>query len=541
MKQTSSPGHPVVRSTSSPAAMAEAPSRRSAPAVARGKPPRRLKFFVDGAWQESKTTKLLPVTNSSTGEVMAETPSCTLEEVNAAVDCAAATFPSWRDTPITQRVQVMFNYKAILEKHVDELATLLSTEMGKTLAEARGDVIKAIEVVELACAVPVTMQGRSLMNVSTGYDTVSYREPLGVFVGIAPFNFPAMIPMGWMIPLAITTGNTYVLKAASYVPQTAMRMTELLVEAGLPKGVVNLVTASRNESEPLLKHPQVRGVTLVGSKKIGLHVYKTAAAEGKRVQALTEAKNHALVLRDAPIVATAQRIINSAFGCAGERCMALPAVCVEEPIHDELVETIVELSKQRKMGPAWLPDTELGPLVTEEHRQSVHEWVDKGIKEGAELILDGRDAVVPGYEGGYFMGPTIFDNVTPEMRVGIDEIFGPVLSIKKVKDFEEGMQEMNSSEFANGSSIFTLSGVHAREFARRTDGGMVGVNVGIPVPISVFPFCGHKNSFYGDLHVMGTDGIAFYTETKAVTSHWFDEKELKGAKVGTWEGTISRK
>jgi malonate-semialdehyde dehydrogenase (acetylating)/methylmalonate-semialdehyde dehydrogenase len=502
--------------------------------------PKKLKFFLDGEWQDSTSGNYMPVSNSSTGEVMAEAPRCSLEEVNAAVESAAAAFPGWRDTPITVRTQLMFRYKAVLEQHVDELGILLSTEMGKTLAEARGDVLKAIEVVELACAAPVIMQGSSLMNVSTGYDTVSYREPLGVFVGIAPFNFPAMIPMGWMLPLALVTGNTYVLKAASLVPQTAMRMVELLVEAGLPKGVMNLVTASRHEGEPLLKHPMVRGVTLVGSKKIGLHVYKTASAEGKRVQALTEAKNHALVLRDAPIMASARRIINSAFGCAGERCMALPAICAEEQIADELVSTIVDLSKKLQMGPAWLAETQLGPMVTDEHRQGVFGWVEKGIEEGAELILDGRDAVVPGYEGGFFMGPTVFDNVTPEMRVGIDEIFGPVLAIKRVKDFEEGIAEMNSSEFGNGSSIFTLSGVHAREFSRRTDGGMVGINVGIPVPISVFPFCGHKNSFYGDLHCMGTDGVAFYTETKAVTTHWFDEAEMKGAKVATWEGTITR-
>jgi malonate-semialdehyde dehydrogenase (acetylating)/methylmalonate-semialdehyde dehydrogenase len=518
-----------------------AASAGASPSIATGKgAPKKLKYFMDGAWQESKTTKLLPITNSSTGELMAEAPSCTLDEVNACVESAAEAFPGWRDTPITQRVQMMFRYKAVLESHVDELATLLATEMGKTLAEARGDVLKSIEVVELACALPVTMQGRSLMNVATGYDTVSYREPLGVFVGIAPFNFPAMIPMGWMVPLAIATGNTYVLKAASLVPQTAMRMVDLLMEAGLPKGVLNLVTASRNESEPLLRHPMVRGVTLVGSKKIGLHVYQTAAAEGKRVQSLTEAKNHALVLKDAPIMATAQRIINSAFGCAGERCMALPAICVEEEIADELTSAIVQLAKNLKMGPAWQPDTQLGPLVTDEHRQGVHGWVQKGIDEGAELVLDGRPASVQGYEGGFFMGPTVFDNVTPEMRVGIDEIFGPVLAMKRVKDFEEGLAEMNSSEFANGSSIFTLSGPYAREFSRRTDGGMVGINVGIPVPISVFPFCGHKNSFYGDLHCMGTDGVMFYTETKAVTTHWFDEEGLKGGKVNTWEGTITR-
>jgi len=496
--------------------------------------PQKLKFFMDGAWHDSKSGIYMPVTNSSTGGLMAEAPRCSLDEVNACVESAAAAFPAWRDTPVSQRVQVMFRYKALLDQHKDELATLLATEMGKTLAEAHGDVFKAIEVVELACAVPVTMQGRSTMNTSTGFDTVSYREPLGVFVGISPFNFPAMIPMGWMVPLAITTGNTYVLKAASLVPQTAIRMVELLAEAGLPKGVVNLVTASRHEAEPLLRHPMVKGVTLVGSKKIGLHVYKTAAEEGKRVQSLTEAKNHALVLKDAPVLATARRIINSAFGCAGERCMALPAICVEEEIADELVGSILDLSKKLKMGPAWLPDTELGPLVTGEHREFVSDWVEKGTEEGGELILDGRDPSVPGYEEGFFMGPTLFDNVTKEMRIGIDEIFGPVLCVKRVKDFEEGLHEMNSSEFANGSAIFTMNGRYAREFSRRTDAGMVGINVGIPVPMSTFPFCGHKNSFYGDLHCMGEDGIAFFTETKAVTSHWFNEADLQGAKVGTW-------
>jgi malonate-semialdehyde dehydrogenase (acetylating)/methylmalonate-semialdehyde dehydrogenase len=533
---------PKMQASSAAAGAADSVGARVAgPGVATGKgAPRKLKFFMDGAWHESKSGNYMPVSNSSTGELMAEAPRCTLEEVNAAVESAAEAFPGWRDTPITQRVQLMFRYKAILEEHVTELATLCATEMGKTLVESRGDVLKAIEVVELACALPVSMQGRSLMNVSTGYDTVSYREPLGVFVGIAPFNFPAMIPMGWMIPMAIATGNTYVLKAASLVPQTAMRMVELLVEAGLPRGVLNLVTASRHEAEPLLRHPMVKGVTLVGSKKIGLHVYQTAAAEGKRVQSLTEAKNHALVLKDAPIMATAQRIINSAFGCAGERCMALPAICVEEEIADELIGAIADLAKNLKMGPAWEADTQLGPLVTDEHRQGVHGWVQKGVEEGADLILDGRSESVSGYEGGFFMGPTVFDNVTSEHRIGIDEIFGPVLSIKRVKDFEEGLAEMNSSEFANGSAIFTLSGPYAREFARRTHGGMVGINVGIPVPISVFPFCGHKNSFYGDLHVMGTDGMNFYTETKAVTTHWFDEEGLKGGRVSTWEGTISR-
>lgn len=513
------------------------------PVPVAGKPaavPRKLKFCVNGEWRESSSGKYMPLYNPSTGEVVAETPCCTKEEINEAVLAAHAAFPGWSAKPVGERAQLMFRYKAILDAHLDELSVLLSTEMGKNLQEARGDVLKAIEVVELACAVPVTMQGRSLMNVSNGHDTVSYREPLGVFAGIAPFNFPAMIPFGWMIPLAITTGNTFILKAASMVPQTGLRMLELLQEVGLPKGVVNVLTCSRNEAEILLRHPDVKGISFVGSKKVGAHVYAEAAAYGKRVQCLTEAKNHAVVLRDAAIERSARAIINSAFGCAGERCMALPSLCVEESVADNLVDCLVRFAGERKIGPAWKPETELGPLVSPEQRKWVTDWIDRGVKEGARLVLDGRDAKCPGYEGGFFVGPTIFNHVTPEMRVGIDEVFGPVLCIKRVKDFEEGLAIANASEFANGSSIFTQSGYYAREFARRTDAGMVGINVGIPVPISVFPFCGHKSSFIGDLHVMGEDGITFYTETKAVTAHWFSEEEMKETKVGTWDGTVFR-
>jgi len=501
---------------------------------------KRLKYLVGGEWKDTTSGSYYEITDSSTGEVMAEAPRCTPEEVDAAVEAAAAAFPGWRDTPLTKRVQVMFKMKMLLEDSLHDLAKLLATEMGKTYNEARGDVLKAIEVVELACALPVTMQGDSLMNVSEGYDTVTFREPLGVFAGIVPWNFPAMIPMGWMSPLAITTGNTFVLKAASFVPQTAMAIAELYAEAGLPPGVFNLVTCSRHEAERLLVHPKVQGVSFVGSTEVGRHIYSTAAANGKRVQALTEAKNHALIMRDAPIRATAQRIINSAFGCAGERCMALPVIAVEEEIADELVATIAELAKDRKIGPAYEEDTDMGPLVNEGHKEFVLKWIDKSIEEGAELVLDGRDLKVEGFENGFFVGPTVFDKVTPEMECGNREVFGPVLYIKRVSSFDEGVELINSSEFANGASIFTQSGYYAREFARRIDAGMVGINVGIPVPISVFPFSGHKSSFFGDLHVMGRDGVMFYTETKAVTSFWFDEEALKGDKVGTWEGTITR-
>jgi malonate-semialdehyde dehydrogenase (acetylating)/methylmalonate-semialdehyde dehydrogenase len=500
---------------------------------------RRLKYCVNGEWRDSTTEKYMPITDSSTGEVIAEAPCCTVEEVNSAVDAAAAAFRGWADTPVSQRTQLMFKFKTKLEAHLDELTLSVSTELGKTLDEARGDVLKAIEVVELACAVPITMQGRSLMNVSRGFDTVTYREPLGVFAGIVPFNFPAMIPFGWMIPLCIATGNTFVLKASSQTPLTAIRMLELLYEVGLPPGVVNLVTTSRTEAALLLEHPLVKGISYVGSSVVGQHIYATAAANRKRVQCLGEAKNHGLVLRDANLEMSARILINSTFGCAGMRCMALPVIVVEEEVADEFVSYFLGFAKERKIGCAYHPDTELGPVVSAGHKKSVISWIEKGVEEGAKLVLDGRNVVVPGFEGGFFIGPTVFDHVKPGMTVGESEIFGPVTCIKRVTDFEEGLALMNEGPFANGSCIFTENGHYARDFARRTYAGMVGINVGIPVPISVFPFCGHKESFYGDLHVMGTDGIAFYTETKAVTSRWLGKAKAE-EHVSTWEGTTPR-
>jgi malonate-semialdehyde dehydrogenase (acetylating)/methylmalonate-semialdehyde dehydrogenase len=369
---------------------------------------------------------------------------------------------------------------------------------------------------------------------------VSYREPLGVFAGIVPFNFPAMIPMGWMIPFAITTGNTFVLKAASMVPQTAMRMLELLIAAGMPKGVVNLVTCSRVEADSLLVNPYIKGISFVGSTPVGMHIYKTASGAGKRVQALTEAKNHALVMEDCVLERSVKGIINSTYGCAGQRCMALPAVCVQESIADAFAALLKKYAAELKIGPAYLPESQLGPMVSLGQKESVEKCIARGVAEGAELILDGRGVRVPGYENGYYLGPTIFDHVQPGHFVGDEEIFGPVTSIKRVKDFEEGMAIMNANRFANGSCIYTSSGRHAREFAQRSDAGMVGINVGIPVPFSIFPFSGHKDSFFGDLHAMGKDGVAFYTETKSVTSVWFTEDDSKKA-VSTWDGTLTRK
>jgi len=500
---------------------------------------RRLRYCVDNEWRESKTQKYMPVMNPSTGEQIAEAPCCTQDEVNSAVLAAARAFPGWSGTPIPTRIQLMFRFKQLLDRHLEELTVLLATEMGKVLAEAQGDVLKAIEVVECACSTHYLMQGDTCMNVSEGYDTVSYREPLGAFVGIAPFNFPAMIPMGWMMPFCITTGNTFVLKAASMVPQTAIRMLELLIEAGLPKGVVNLVTCSRVEADSLLVHPEVKGITFVGSTSVGKHIYETAAGAGKRVQALTEAKNHALVLEDCVLERSVMGIVNSTYGCAGQRCMALPAVCVQETIADELVERLRTKAGALRIGPAYEPESQLGPLVSSGQREWVEKCIARGVEEGARLVLDGRRPEVPGYEGGYYVGPTIFDEVKAGHFVGDEEIFGPVTSIKRVRDFEEGLAIMNANRFANGSSIYTSSGRFAREFAKRSHGGMVGINVGIPVPFSIFPFSGHKQSFFGDLHTMGKDGVAFFTETKSVTSVWFTEEDSK-KKVSTWDGTLTR-
>ena len=487
---------------------------------------KRLKFYADGKWIESKTEKYMNIYNPSTGEVIAETPCCTKDEVEFAVASAKEAFKSWSNVPVMKRTQVLYKFRELLIEHMDELAKLCAIEHGKNLAEAKGDILKVKEPVEHALSAPSLTMGDSMRDTSSGYDTTLYYEPAGVFAGIVPFNFPGMIPMGWMVPICIACGNTIVLKLASMTPMTAMRMMELLEEAGLPKGVVNLVTCSRVEADMFLTHPDIKGVTFVGSTSVGLHVYGTAATHGKRVQCLCEAKNHALVLEDAALERSARGIINSSFGCAGERCMALPVVVAQESIADRLVELIKQYAMELKVGPAYDPETNLGPVVTAAHKKSVVDWINKGIEEGATVVLDGRDVVVPGYENGFYLGPTILDNVTEEMTVGTQEIFGPVLCIKRVKTFEEGLALMNRNPFANGSVIFTQSGYYAREFAKRTDGGMVGVNVGIPVPVGVFPFTGHKLSFFGNLHCLGKDAYRFFTDTKGVTTRWFDEEEM---------------
>lgn len=500
----------------------------------------RKKYCVNGEWRESQTDKWMPVTDSSTGELLAEVPCCTVDEVESAIAAAEAAFPAWSQMSISKRTQMMFRWRDVLVNHLDELTLLCSKELGKSLSEARGDVLKAIEPTELSCATPFISQGSASLQVTSGFDTATYRVPLGVVAGIVPFNFPAMIPWGWMVPLAIATGNTVVLKAASLTPLTSMRILELFyTEGGFPKGVVNLVTCSRNEAEIFLTNPRVKAVTFVGTTSVGKHIYSVASANGKRVQAQCEAKNHALVLEDCDLESSTNAIINSTYGCAGMRCMALPVIVVQESIADRFVALLKEKAMKLKVGRAYDPETALGPVVSAAHKEKVCKWIQKGIEEGAQLILDGRDVKVPGCENGYFVGPTIFDHVKPGMTIGDREIFGPVTLIKRVETFEEGLALMNANPFANGSVIFTQSGYYARQFELLTDGGMVGINVGIPVPSAYFPFSGNKESFYGDQHVLGLDGVRFYTRAKTVTKHWYDENSHKKA-MDTWEGTVER-
>ncbi len=498
----------------------------------------RIKYFTNNNFVESSCKDYFVVNNPSTGEKIAEAPQMTLEEVRAVIENAHKAYPSWSRTPVTRRVQILYKVRELIEKNMEELSLLVCKEHGKVYDEAKGDVIKAKEATELAISMPIMMQGESLMDTSKGYDTVMYREPIGVFAGIPPFNFPAMIPMGWMSPNCIAAGNTIVLKVSESTPLTSLRIAELYKEAGLPDGVLNIITCTAEVAQELLESPLIKGVTFVGSTKVGKHIYSHGALHGKRVQALCEAKNHAFVLEDAVLERAARGIINAAYGCAGERCMAIPVVVAQESIADKLVAMLKEFASSIKIGPAYDKTSELGPVYSARHKQRVLDKIQTGIDEGAKLVLDGRNVTVKGFENGFYLGPTIFDYVTEDMSIGKYEIFGPVLCIKRVKDFEEGLSLMNNSPFGNGAIIYTQSGYYSREFAARTHGGMVGINVGIPVPISIFPFSGHKNSFFGDLHCLGKDAYRFYTESKSVTTHWFDEAETKVGKVSTWDGTI---
>jgi len=476
---------------------------------------RTVPFYTNGTWECPPGRDFHPITNPATGQVIAQVPYANADDVDRTARAAHAAFLEWREVPVVERVQVFYRYKALLEKHTDEIARILSSENGKTLDDARGSVRRAIQMVEVACGMPSLMTGYSLENVAKGIDCQTIRQPLGVCAGITPFNFPAMVPM-WMFPFAIACGNTFILKPSEKVPLTPTRTAELLDDAGLPAGVYNLLHGAREAVDALLAHPLVRAISFVGSSPVAKYVYQTAAAHGKRVQALGGAKNHLVLMPDANIEKSVEAIMGSAFGAAGERCLAgsvLVAVGDSGPLLDALLKKVRAL----RIGDGAAPDTDMGPLVTADHRRRVVGYIEKGVAEGAQLLIDGR-ARMDG--DGYFLGPTVFDAVTPGMTIAREEIFGPVLSVIHVKDLDEAIALVNSSAFGNTTSIFTADGKSAREYAARIEVGMVGVNIGVAAPMAFFPFSGWKNSFFGDLHAHGRDAVAFYTEQKVIMTRW---------------------
>ncbi|HLW51767.1 MAG TPA: CoA-acylating methylmalonate-semialdehyde dehydrogenase [Candidatus Angelobacter sp.] len=458
--------------------------------------------------------------NPATGEAVAEIPRTTPEEVSAAVAAAVKAFPAWSKTPVLQRCRVLFKFRELLETHSEELMALIIEENGKTLEEARGSVQRGIECVEFACGAPTLLMGETVDQVGTGVDGWSTRNPIGVCVGITPFNFPVMVPL-WMFPMAIACGNTFVLKPSDKVPRGAVRLVELMHEAGLPAGVLNLVHGAKETVDQLLTDSRVKGVSFVGSSNVARYIYQTASHNGKRVQALGGAKNHSVVLPDAEMKSTVAAVMGSGFGCAGERCLATSVVVAVGEAGDPLVKELVRAADGLSVGAGCEKRSQMGPVITAEAKKRILSYIELGEKDGATLARDGRkDAVTRGE--GYFVGPTIFDHVNPQSRIAKEEIFGPVLSVIRVKTLKEALAVIGASEYGNAASIFTRSGGAAREFTQNVGAGMVGINVGVPAPVAFFSFTGWKNSFFGDLHALGKDSVHFYTEQRVITSRWPD-------------------
>ncbi|HCO81099.1 CoA-acylating methylmalonate-semialdehyde dehydrogenase [Bacillus altitudinis] len=477
-----------------------------------------VKNYIGGKWIEAATTQTEKVFNPATGEVIAEVPLSTIEDVDRAVQSANEAFKTWSKTAVPKRARILFKYQQLLVEKWEELAELVTLENGKSLTEAKGEVQRGIECVEFAAGAPTLMMGKQLPDIATGLESGMYRYPIGVIGGITPFNFPMMVPC-WMFPLAIACGNTFVLKPSERTPILAARLAELFEEAGLPKGVLNIVNGAHDVVNGLLEHKNVKAISFVGSQPVAEYVYKKGTEHGKRVQALAGAKNHSIVLKDADLDGAIKQIIGAAFGSAGERCMAAAVVAVEEEIADEFIEKLVIESNQIVIGNGIEEDVFLGPVIREGHKERTLQYIQSGVDEGACLIRDGRkDSETEGE--GYFVGPTIFDHVTEEMKIWQDEIFAPVLSVVRVKSLGEAIDIANHSRFANGACLYTDSASSVREFRENIEAGMLGVNVGVPAPMAFFPFSGWKDSFYGDLHANGTDGVEFYTRKKMVTARY---------------------
>ncbi|MET3317568.1 UNVERIFIED_ORG: malonate-semialdehyde dehydrogenase (acetylating)/methylmalonate-semialdehyde dehydrogenase [Peribacillus simplex] len=477
-----------------------------------------IKNYIGGEWVASSTAKTESVYNPATGEVIAQVPLSTKEDVEQAVQAANKAFKGWSKTAVPKRARILFKYQQLLVENWDELAKIVTIENGKSFNEAHGEVQRGIECVEFAAGAPTLMMGKQLPDIATGIESGMYRYPIGVIGGITPFNFPMMVPC-WMFPLAIACGNTFVLKPSERTPLLAARIVELFEEAGLPRGVLNIVNGAHEVVNGLLEHKLVKAISFVGSQPVAEYVYKKGTENLKRVQALAGAKNHSIVLNDADLNIATKQIIGAAFGSAGERCMAASIITVQEEIADQLIDRLVEEANNIVIGNGLEENVFLGPVIRENHKERTLSYIDSGVKEGAQLVRDGReDAAVNGK--GYFVGPTIFDNVTQEMKIWQDEIFAPVLSIVRVKTLEEAIDVANNSRFANGACIYTDSGANVREFRENIESGMLGVNVGVPAPMAFFPFSGWKDSFYGDLHANGTDGVEFFTRKKMVTARY---------------------
>src|SRR5262245_11979404 len=478
--------------------------------------------FIGGKLAPATSSHHTPVYNPSRGEVIAQAPESDAKAVDQAVQAAKKAFPAWAETPVFERARVMLRFAHLLEAHFDELARMVTREHGKTPGEAKGAVRRGTEMTALACHAPTLLMGQTLDNVARGIDGRVERHPLGVCAGITPFNFPAMVPL-WMFPIAIVCGNAFILKPSPKVPLTPMRLAELLTEAGLPEGVFNVVHGGAETVDALLTHPDVAAISFVGSTQVAKYIYETGTAHGKRVQAAGGAKNYMLVLPDADLDAATNQIIGASFGCSGQRCMAGSIAVAVGKAGDPLMESLDAAAKSMSVGPTDNNDTVgMGPVIDSTARDRIRSYIDLGLQEGAKLATDGRGVMLTESTDGFFVGPTIFDRVAPEMKIARDEIFGPVLSVMRVDDLHAAIGEANKSQYGNGAVIFTRDGGAARTFARYVKCGMIGVNVGVPAPMAVFPFTGWNQSFFGDLHIQGVEGFHFYTHNKVILNRWND-------------------
>ncbi|MBU0750955.1 MAG: CoA-acylating methylmalonate-semialdehyde dehydrogenase [Gammaproteobacteria bacterium] len=487
--------------------------------------PQQLGHFIDGKLRPGDGKRWGEVFNPATGEVVAQVPLGGVGDVDVALRAATGALPGWADTTPLRRARVMFKFKELLEKNADEIAAAITREHGKVLSDAKGELTRGIEVVEFACGIPHLLKGEYSDQVGGGVDSWSIRQPVGVCAGITPFNFPVMVPM-WMFPVALACGNTFVLKPSERDPSPALMLAELLREAGLPDGVFNVVHGDKTVVDALLTDPRVSAVSFVGSTPIAQYIYATGTAHGKRVQALGGAKNHMVVMPDADLDQAVDALMGAAYGSAGERCMAISVAVAVGDVADELVKRMAEKTRNLAIGPGTDPKADMGPLVTRAHYDKVRGYVDQGVTEGADLVVDGRDFKVAGHEGGFFLGGCLFDRVEPAMRIYQEEIFGPVLSVVRVADLDAAIGLVNAHEFGNGVAVFTSSGNTAREFSRRISVGMVGINVPIPVPMAFHSFGGWKHSLFGDHSIHGPEGVRFYTRLKTMTARWPQAGEL---------------